>query len=200
MDSFLTEDAARRRAAQGVVPPRLRELERAVSARFDPPYAHVDISNRLQLLGKEFIARLGRPPRLRELSRAEDPTRESNDEKLKRAEHEPLFLGRFAEVFVRQAAGGEILEILVRTSSGFRSFDDDAVDAVLEAVRRSPPHAEGFAAGVREVRSLWRLEATAYVVYSVTPVGQFDEATGRMELHYPLQKRVDHKVKLVAVY
>ena len=197
LGSFLVEDAGRARVDKGVVPPGLREAERVMAARFDPPFGHVDVANKRELFRKQFIGRLKTPPRVRELSRAEDPARESNGEKLKRIVREPYFLGRFTEVFVRQGSGGTILEMLVRTSSGFRSFDDDAIAAVSKALEDSPPPE---ARAGSEVRTLWRLEATAYVVYSPTPVGEFDEATGKVQMYYPLQKRVDHKVKLVAVY
>lgn len=197
LGSFLVEDAGRAKVEKGVVPPVLREAEREMGTRFDPPFAHVDVSNKRELFHKQFMGRLKTPPRIRELSRAEDPSRETNSDKLKKIVHEPYFLGRYAEIFARQGEGGRIVELLVRTSSGFHSFDEDALEAVRSALLSHP--ADDLGPG-RERRTLWRLEATAYVVYSPTPVGQFDESTGKVEMFYPLQKRVDHKVKLVAVY
>ena len=41
---------------------------------------------------------------------------------------------------------------------------------------------------------------TAYVVYSPTPSAIFDESTGKVEWVYPLEKKVDRDVKLVATY
>jgi TonB family protein len=194
--AFLAEDAARERVAKGVVPPRLRDLERALEQSFAPPVAHVDVANRGELLHKQLVGRLRTPPTLRALPRGEDATRETNAEKLKRVVAEPFFLGRRVEVFVRQRADGTILEIALRQSSGFRAFDDEALDAVEKALAGRPPED----ARSPEVRSLWRLDATAYVVYSPTPTLVFDEATGKQEWIYPLEKRVKTAVQLVAVY
>jgi hypothetical protein len=134
---------------------------------------------------------------VRALPRGEDPTRETNQEKLKRVVAEPFFLGRRAEVFVRQRADGTIVELTLRTGSGFRAFDQEAMDAVEQALAGKPPPSSSRGG---EVRTLWRLEATAYVVYAATPSVIFDEASGKREIVYPLEKRVDRKVRLVAVY
>jgi hypothetical protein len=50
------------------------------------------------------------------------------------------------------------------------------------------------------VRTLWQLDATGYVVIAPEPTLKFDEASGKSEWIYPLQKRVDKAVKLLAVY
>jgi outer membrane biosynthesis protein TonB len=196
--SFLAEDAARDRAAKGLVSPKLRDLERRLGVYFDPPFAHVDVSNRRELLHKQFMARLGKPPKVAELQRGIDPTRETNQEKLERQVAEPFFLGRRAEVFVRQRPDGSIIEMTLRLASGYRAFDEEALDAVEKALADRP--AEGADVRGGEVRTLWRLEATAYVVYSPYPAAQFDESTGKMEWVYPLEKKVDRAVRLIAVY
>ena len=195
---FLAEDAARQRVDKGGVPPRLRDLERRLEKTFDPPFAHVDVANRRELFQKQFVARLRNPPPLRELGRGEDPTRETNQEKMKRVAAQPFFLGRRAEVFVRQKPDGTILEMTLRLASGFHAFDEEAIDAVEKALAGHPPNPDDVRRG--EVRTLWRLEATGYVVYSPTPTLVFDEATGKNEWTYPLQKRVDRAVHLVAIY
>jgi hypothetical protein len=195
---FLAEDAARERVQKGMVAPRLRDLERRLEKQFDPPFAHVDVSNKRELFHKQFVARLGRPPTLRELPRGEDPTRESNQDKLKRSAGEPFFLGRRAEVFARQAADGTILELSVRVGSGFRAFDQEALDAVEKALAGRAPAPEDVRGG--EVRTLWQLEATAYVVYSATPSAVFDESSKKWEWVYPLEKKVDRAVRLIAIY
>lgn len=102
------------------------------------------------------------------------------------------------EIFVRQRSDGTIVEMAVRSPSGYRGFDDVALVAVEKALGGRVP---GGRAGERDqVRSLWQLDATAYVVVSPEPHLVFDESTGKNEWSYPLQKRVDHHVRLVAVY
>jgi hypothetical protein len=196
--AFLAEDAARQRVVEGAVPPRLREIERRLEKTFAPAFAHVEVGNRRELLHKQFMARLRTPPEVRPLPRGEDPTRETNQEKLKRIVAQPFFLGRRAEVFARQRADGTLVEIALRSGSGYRAFDDEALDAVEKALAGRPPAAEDVRAG--EVRTLWRLEATGYVVYAATPSAVFDEASGKTEWVYPLEKRIDRKVQLMAIY
>ena len=76
-----------------------------------------------------------------------------------------FFLGRRVEIFVRQRADGSILEMALRNPSGYRAFDDAALAAVEKALG-------GVAPGTArdgEVRTLWQLDATAYVVISPNP-------------------------------
>jgi hypothetical protein len=194
---FLAEDAARERARKGMVPPSVREVERALDKQFAPPFAHVDVSNRRELLHKQFMARLRSPPKTRELARGLDPSTETNRDKV-RSTAQAYFLGRRVLVFARQRADGSLVELMLREGSGYRAFDDDALDAVEKALAGRRPHASELKDG--EVRTLWRLEATGYVVYSATPELRFDEATGKSEWIYPLEKRVDKSVHLEAVY
>jgi glucose dehydrogenase len=84
----------------------------------------------------------------------------------------------------------------LRNPSGYRAFDDAALAAVEKALGGVAPGS----ARDGEVRTLWQLDATAYVVISPNPELVFDESTGKREWRYPLQKRVDHHVRLVAVY
>ena len=81
---------------------------------------------------------------------------------------------------------------------GYRAFDDVALAAVEKALAGHVPG--GAVAHAGEVRTLWQLDATAYVVVSPEPELVFDESSGKHEWRYPLQKRVDHHVRLVAVY
>src|SRR5262249_51042660 len=134
------------------------------------------------------------PPKTGELKRGIDPTKETSEEKLRSSGDRAFFLGRRVLVFARQRADGTIVEISIRQPSGFHAFDDDALDAVEKALRARPPR-EG-----REVRTLWQLDATGYVVIAPEPTLKFDESTGKSEWIYPLQKRVDKAVKLLAVY
>jgi hypothetical protein len=69
---------------------------------------------------------------------------------------------------------------------------------VERALAGRPPRPEDLRDG--EVRTLWRLEATGYVVIAPEPQLRFDESTGKSEWIYPLQKRVDRAVRLLAVY
>jgi hypothetical protein len=190
---FLAEDAGRERALKGLVPPSVRDGERRLDRFFDPPFSHVDNANRRELLHKQFMAALRTPPKTGELGRAVDPTKETAAEKLKSSGDRAFFLGRRVLVFARQLADGTLAEIAVRQSSGFRAFDEDALDAVERALI-------GRATEGRETRTLWQLDATGYVVIAPEPTLKFDEATGKSEWIYPLQKRVDKAVKLLAVY
>jgi hypothetical protein len=205
-----------------MVPPSVRTLERTLDRLFDPPFAHVEVANKRELLHQQFMAHLKTPPKLQDLPRGEDPARETDKDKLRRAVGERFFLGRYAEVYVRQRADGSIVEIALRRGSGFHAFDAEALDAVARAlaghaVGGNPATALPACCGEDrnqlragrtprddgrpgEVRSLWRLEATAYVVYSATPEAQFDESTGKVEWVYPLEKRVDREVRLLAIY
>jgi len=195
---FLAEDLARANAQKGVVPPRVREVERRIDALFDPPFAIVDPADRHELFRKQMIGRMRTPIRVRELPRGEDPTRETNQEKARRVAAEPFFLGRRVEIFARQRPDGAIVELAVRQSSGFRAYDAEALAAVERALAGRAPRPDDARDG--EIRTLWQLEATGYVVYSPTPTLVFDEATGKREWIYPLQKKVDKKVRLLAVY
>jgi outer membrane biosynthesis protein TonB len=196
--SFLAEDAARQRVVKGAVAPALRQLERRLDDAFVPTFAQADVSNRAELFLKQMRGFWRNPPKTGELQRGLDPTKETYGEKLRSMHPEQaFFLGRRVEVFVRQKPDGTIVEMAVRNASGYRAFDEAALDAVAKALGGRLP------AGARaetEVRTLWQLEATAYVVVSPNPELVFDESTGKHEWVYPLQKRVDHQVRLIAVY
>jgi len=197
--SFLAEDAARQRVTKGAVLPELRQLERRLDNAFTPTFVQADISNRAELFIKQMRGFLRNPPKTGELARGIDPARETYYEKLRSMRPEQAsFLGRRVEVYVRQKPDGSIIEMAVRNASGYRGFDDAALAAVERALAGRPPAGAGPRAG--EVRTLWQLDATAYVVVSPNPELQFDEATGKHEWIYPLQKRVDHHVRLIAVY
>jgi hypothetical protein len=197
--SFLAEDAARLRVQKGAVAPELRTAERRLDEVFAPSFTQADISNRAELFLKQFRGFLRDPPKTGELSRGLDPTKETLEEKMRsRQLDRAFFLGRRVEVFVRQRADGSIVEMAVRNPSGYRGFDDVALVAVEKALGGRVPG--GAAAERAEVRTLWQLDATAYVVVSPEPHLVFDESTGKREWIYPLQKRVDHHVRLVAVY
>jgi hypothetical protein len=99
---------------------------------------------------------------------------------------------------VRQHADGSIAEIALRNASGYRAFDDAAVAAVIAALGGHLPAGAGGKRG--DVRTLWQLEATAYVVVSPNPELVFDESSGKHEWICPLQKKVDHHVRLMALY
>jgi len=195
--SFLAEDAARLRVEKGAVAPALRSAERHLDTLFSPTFGQSDISNRAELMLKQFRGFLRDPPKTGELQRGIDPTQETLEEKMRsRQLDRAFFLGRRVEIFVRQRADGSILEMALRNPSGYRAFDDAALAAVEKALG-------GVAPGTAhdgEVRTLWQLDATAYVVISPNPELVFDESSGKREWRYPLQKRVDHHVRLVAVY
>jgi hypothetical protein len=195
---FLAEDAGRERAKKGLVPPFVRDLERKLDGYFDPPFAHVDNANRRELMHKQFMGFLKTPPKTGELKRGLDPAKETAEEKLRSTGDRAFFLGRRVLVFARQLADGTIAELAVRQPSGFRAFDEDALDAVEKALHARPPRADELRKG--EVRTLWQLDATGYVVLAPEPTLKFDESTGKSEWIYPLQKRVDKAVKLIAVY
>ncbi|HEX9102213.1 MAG TPA: hypothetical protein VF997_08425, partial [Polyangia bacterium] len=195
--SFLAEDAARLRVQKGAVAPELRSAERRLDSAFAPTFGQSDISNRAELFLKQFRGFLRDPPKTGELKRGVDPTQETLEEKMRSRDLDrAFFLGRRVEIFVRQRADGGILEMALRNPSGYRAFDDAALVAVEKALRGRAPGA----AHAGEVRTLWQLDATAYVVVSPEPELIFDESTGKREWRYPLQKRVDHHVRLVAVY
>ncbi len=197
--SFLAEDAARLRVGKGAVAPQLRVAERRMDALFAPSFGQADISNRAELFLKQFRGFLRNPPKTGELARGIDPTQETLEEKMRsRQLDRAFFLGRRVEVFVRQRADGSILEMALRNPSGYRAFDDVALAAVDKALGGRVPG--GAAAHGGEVRTLWQLDATAYVVISPDPQLVFDESSGKHEWIYPLQKRVDHHVRLIAVY
>ncbi|HXU73652.1 MAG TPA: hypothetical protein VN947_30245 [Polyangia bacterium] len=195
--SFLAEDAARMRVNKGAVAPELRDDERRLDALFSPTFGQSDISNRAALFWKQFRGFLRDPPKTGALHRGVDPTTETLEDKMRSRDLDrAFFLGRRAEVYVRQRADGSIVEMALRNPSGYRAFDDVALAAVEKAVAGHLPGA------VRdgEVRTLWQLDATAYVVVSPEPELVFDESSGKHEWRYPLQKRVDHHVRLIAVY
>jgi TonB family protein len=173
-------------------------MERQLDGFFDPPFAHVDNANRKELMHKQFMGFLKTPPKTGELRRGVDPTKETTEEKLRSTGDRAFFLGRRVLVFARQRADGSVAELSVRQSSGFHAFDDDAIAAVERALAARPPRAGELKNG--EVRTLWQLDATGYVVIAPEPTLKFDESTGKSEWIYPLQKRVDKAVKLVAVY
>lgn len=202
--SFLAEDAARLRVQKGAVAPGLRDAERRLDDVFAPTFTQADNSNKAQLAWKQFRGFLSDPPKTGPLARALDPSKETLDEKNRsRRPDQAFFLGRRVEVFVRQKADGSILEMALRSASGYRAFDDAALAAVEKALAGRVPgarDAQSAAARGGEVRTLWQLDATAYVVISPEPQLVFDEASGKHEWVYPLQKRVDHHVRLVAVY
>jgi hypothetical protein len=195
--SFLAEDAARRRVQKGALAPELRTAERRLDELFAPTFGQADISNRAELFLKQFRGFLRDPPKTGDLQRGLDPTKETLEEKMRsRQLDRAFFLGRRVEIFVRQRPDGSIIEMALRNPSGYRAFDDAALVAVERALGgRAPGAARGG-----EVRTLWQLDATAYVVVSPEPELIFDESTGKREWRYPLQKRVDHHVRLVAVY
>ncbi len=193
---FLAEDAGRERAQKGAVPPFVREVERQLGETFSPPFGHVDNGNRKELLHKQMMGFLRTPPRTGELARGVDPERETTEQKLNSTADHAFFLGRRALVFARQRADGTIAELSLRQSSGFHAFDDDALDAVYKALSKRSPRA----GETGEVRTLWQLDATGYVVIAPEPTLKFDEATGKSEWIYPLQKRIDKAVKLLAIY
>lgn len=197
--SFLAEDAARMRAGKGAVAPELRTLERRLDEVFTPSFIQADVSNRGELFFKQLRGFWRNPPKTGELARTTDPTKETTAEKIRSMRPEQaFFLGRRVEVFVRQKLDGTIVEMALRNASGYRAFDDAALVAVEKAlVGRVPGVTRG---GGDEVRTLWQLDATAYVVVSPEPQLVFDESSGKNEWIYPLQKRVDHHVRLVAVY
>jgi hypothetical protein len=195
--SFLAEDAARLRVQKGAVAPELRSAERRLDTLFSPTFGQSDISNRAELFLKQFRGFLRDPPKTGELRRGVDPTQETLEEKMRSRDLDrAFFLGRRVEVFVRQRPDGGIIEMALRNPSGYRAFDDAALVAVEKALGGRVP------GGPRdgEVRTLWQLDATAYVVVSPEPELIFDESSGKREWRYPLQKRVDHHVRLVAVY
>jgi outer membrane biosynthesis protein TonB len=195
--SFLAEDAARLRVEKGTVAPGLRTAERRLDTIFSPTFGQSDISNRAELLLKQFRGFLRDPPKTGELQRGLDPTQETLEEKMRsRQLDRAFFLGRRVEIFVRQRADGSIVDMALRNPSGYRAFDDAALAAVEKALGGVAPGR----ARDGEVRTLWQLDATAYVVISPNPEIVFDESTGKREWRYPLQKRVDHHVRLVAVY
>ena len=195
--SFLAEDAARLRVQKGAVAPELRSAERRLDSFFSPTFGQSDVSNRAELFLKQFRGFLRDPPKTGALQRGLDPTKETLDEMARsRDSDRAFFLGRRAEVFVRQRADGSIIEMALRNPSGYRAFDDAALAAVEKALASRVP---GVAHG-GEVRTLWQLDATAYVVVSPNPELVFDESSGKREWRYPLQKRVDHHVRLLAVY
>ena len=197
--SFLAEDAARQRVQKGAVAPELRTLERRLDDAFTPTFTQADVSNRAALAWKQLRGFLRDPPKTGELARTIDPTRETLEEKMRsRRPDQAFFLGRRVEIFVRQKSDGTIMEMAVRSASGYRAFDDAALVAVEKALGGRVP--AGSDARAAEVRTLWQLDATAYVVVSPEPRLVFDEASGKHEWIYPLQKRVDHRVQLVAVY
>jgi outer membrane biosynthesis protein TonB len=197
--SFLAEDAARQRVAKGAVAPELRQLERRLDDSFVPTFAQADVSNRAELFIKQMRGFWRNPPKTGSLARGIDPTKETYGEKLRSMRPEQaFFLGRRVEVYVRQRHDGSIIEMAVRNASGYRAFDQAALDAVEKALGGRLP--AGAHADADEVRTLWQLEATAYVVVSPNPELVFDEATGKHEWIYPLQKRVDHHVRLMALY
>jgi len=202
--SFLAEDAARLRVQKGAVAPELRSAERRLDTLFSPTFGQSDISNRAELFLKQFRGFLRDPPKTGELRRGLDPTQETLEEKMRSRDLDrAFFLGRRVEVFVRQRADGGIIEMALRNPSGYRAFDDVALAAVEKALAGRVPGAARTSGIVRadgEVRTLWQLDATAYVVVSPEPELIFDESTGKREWRYPLQKRVDHHVRLVAVY
>jgi hypothetical protein len=197
--SFLAEDAARLCVQKGAVAPALRAAERSLDQGFAPSFTQADISNRAELFLKQFRGFLRDPPKTGELQRGLDPTKETLEEKM-RSRHldQAFFLGRRVEVFVRQRADGSIVEMALRNPSGYRGFDDVALAAVERALGGRAPAAAAAAGG--EVRTLWQLDATAYVVISPDPELVFDESTGKREWIHPQQKRVDHHVRLLAVY
>jgi TonB family protein len=195
---FLAEDAGRERARKGLVPSFVRDLERKLDGYFDPPFAHVDNANRRELMHKQFMGFLKTPPKTGELKRGFDPTKETTEEKLRSTGDHAFFLGRRVLVFARQLANGTIAELSIRQPSGFHAFDEDALDAVEKALKGRPPRPEELRRG--EVRTLWQLDATGYVVIAPEPTLKFDESTGKSEWVYPLQKRVDKAIKLLAVY
>jgi hypothetical protein len=196
--SFLAEDAARLRVQKGAVAPELRGLERRLDAVFAPSFIQADVSNRAELFWKQLRGFWRNPPKTGELARTMDPTKETYADKVRSMRPEQaFFLGRRVEVFVRQKADGTILEMALRNASGYRAFDDVALAAVEKALAGRVP---STAKGAEEVRTLWQLDATAYVVISPEPQLVFDEATGKHEWIYPLQKKVDHHVRLIAVY
>ena len=195
--SFLAEDAARLRVQKGAVAPELRSAERRLDGVFAPTFGQSDISNRAELFLKQFRGFLRDPPKTGELKRGVDPTKETLEDKMRSRDLDrAFFLGRRVEIFVRQRADGSILEMALRNPSGYRAFDDVALAAVEKALAGRAPGV----AHAGEVRTLWQLDATAYVVVSPNPELVFDEASGKSEWRYPLQKRVDHHVRLVAVY
>jgi hypothetical protein len=197
--SFLAEDAARQRVAKGAVLPELRRLERRLDDAFVPTFTQADISNRAELFIKQMRGFLRNPPKTGELARGIDPAKETYAEKLRSMRPEQVFfLGRRVEVYVRQKPDGSIIEMAVRNPSGYRGYDDAALAAVESALGGHLPAGTGHQAS--EVRTLWQLDATAYVVISPNPVLEFDESSGKSQWIYPLQKRVDHHVRLVAVY
>jgi hypothetical protein len=196
--SFLAEDAARLRVQKGAVAPELRSLERRLDGVFAPSFIQADVSNRGELFFKQLRGFWRNPPKTGELARTMDPTKETYADKIRSMRPEQaFFLGRRVEVFVRQKADGTIVEMALRNASGYRGFDDVALAAVEKALAGRVP---STAKGAAEVRTLWQLDATAYVVISPEPQLVFDEATGKQEWIYPLQKKVDHHVRLVAVY
>ena len=196
--SFLAEDAARLRVQKGAVAPELRATERRLDTLFSPSFGQSDVSNRAELFVKQLRGFLRDPPKTGALKRGLDPTTETLDEMMRSRDLDrAFFLGRRAEIFVRQRADGSIIEMALRNPSGYRAFDDAALAAVEKALAgRAPAGARGGG----EVRTLWQLDATAYVVVSPNPELVFDESTGKREWRYPLQKRVDHHVHLVAIY
>ena len=185
------------RVTKGAVAPELRSAERRLDGLFSPTFGQSDISNRAELFWKQFRGFLRDPPKTGELRRGVDPTTETLEDKMRSRDLDrAFFLGRRVEVFVRQRADGSIVEMALRNPSGYRAFDDVALAAVEKAVAGRAPGV----ARAGEVRTLWQLDATAYVVVSPEPELVFDESTGKREWRYPLQKRVDHHVRLLAVY
>ena len=196
--SFLAEDAARMRVDKGAVAPELRRLEKRLHEAFAPTFAQADNSNRAELFLKQFRGFLKNPPKTGELARTLDPTKETLADKLRSARpDQAFFLGRRIEIFVRQAPDGTIREIAIRNASGYRAFDEAALAAVEKALAGHLPAGAGHEG---DVRTLWQLDATAYVVISPQPELIFDEASGKSEWLYPLQKRIDKAVHLIAVY
>lgn len=196
--SFLAEDAARMRVDKGAVAPELRRLEKRLHEAFAPTFAQADNSNRAELFLKQFRGFLKNPPKTGELARTLDPTKETLADKLRSARpDQAFFLGRRIEIFVRQAPDGTIREIAIRNASGYKAFDEAALAAVEKALAGHLPAGAGHEG---DVRTLWQLDATAYVVISPQPELVFDEASGKSEWVYPLQKRIDKAVHLIAVY
>jgi hypothetical protein len=98
---------------------------------------------------------------------------------------------------VRQHADGSIAEIALRNVSGYRAFDDAAVAAVTAALGgRLPAGASGRGGDAHVMAAgsdgLCRGVAQPELV--------FDEALDKREWIYLLQKKVDHHVRLMALY
>lgn len=218
LQEFLAQQQAERDGVlavqQGRVDPVWRDIERDLDRSFAPKLESVSAAPRGELAARQLLRPVTPAPEQSQtgwLLRQDTANRLRAEILAAQDAYDEPAVGREVEIEVEIDGDGAVVSIRLLRPSGSRSFDDGAVHAVREAVRRRPIRDPGGAVVARyalrgEVainlpRVTPGVEANGGQVSGVFAgiSGTFDETTGKGSVRVPLAKRLKTRVRLMSV-